>query len=105
MREIKFRVWDNVDYMSSPFDLQDVQEKKVQWTRDCVVMQYTGLKDRNGKEIYEGDIVSFTLTHDSTTCIEAKSKVEWYRHAWRLNRLWLFTEASSIEIIGNIYES
>ncbi len=53
----KFRVWDNVDYMSKPFDLQGLQNKTVQFTSDCVVMQYTGLKDKAGKEIYEGDMV------------------------------------------------
>lgn len=57
MREIKFRAWDNVDYMSTPFTLQDLQLKKVQFTADCQIMQYTGMKDVGGKEIYEGDVV------------------------------------------------
>lgn len=56
-RQIKFRVWDNVDYMSTPFTLQDLQSKKIEFTSDCPVMQFTGLKDRNGKEIWEGDVV------------------------------------------------
>ncbi|WP_339612100.1 hypothetical protein [uncultured Planktosalinus sp.] len=45
MREIKFRVWDNVDYMSNPFTLQDLQKGKIGFTDECKVMEYTGLKD------------------------------------------------------------
>ena len=56
-REIKFRAWDNVDFMSRQFTLQDVQERKIEFTLDCVVMQFTGLKDSKGVEIYEGDIL------------------------------------------------
>jgi len=43
--------------MSNPFTLKDTQEGKIQFTSDCKVMQFTGLFDKNGKEIYEGDIV------------------------------------------------
>lgn len=57
-REIKFRVWDKVDYMSSPFTLYDIQEKKIEFTKYCVVMQFTGLVDKNKNEIFEGDIVT-----------------------------------------------
>lgn len=57
-RELKFRVWDNVDYMSKPFTLQSMNNaERTEFTSDCVVMQYTGLRDRNGREIYEGDVV------------------------------------------------
>lgn len=55
-REIKFRVWDNVDYMSTPFVIDDLQIKKISFTGECQVMQFTGLKDENGKEIFEGDL-------------------------------------------------
>ncbi len=70
-REIKFRVWDNVDYMSKPFDLVDIQSKKTQFASDCKVMRYTGRKDNNHKDLYEGDYitnsnsVSFEIIWDS----------------------------------------
>jgi uncharacterized phage protein (TIGR01671 family) len=57
MREIKFRVWDNVDYMSSPFTLSDIVCKRIEFASSCPIMQYTGIKDKNNTEIYEGDIV------------------------------------------------
>lgn len=41
MREIKFKVWDNV--MSPPFTLQDIQSGKLQFAKDCPVLQFTGL--------------------------------------------------------------
>lgn len=56
MENIKFRVWDNVDYMSKPFTLLDVQRRLTQFTHDCHVMQYTGLQDKKGNDIYEDDI-------------------------------------------------
>jgi uncharacterized phage protein (TIGR01671 family) len=59
-REIKFRAWDNKDYMSSSFTLVSLQEGKTQYTSDCKVMQYSGLNDIKGKEIYEGDILYVT---------------------------------------------
>jgi len=60
MRTIKFRAWENyLKIMLPPIDLSQ-NPKYWEWNFDSddkILMQYTGLKDKNGKEIYEGDIV------------------------------------------------
>jgi len=60
MREIKFRAWDNVNKIMFPnvFDHPDfLLEDMMEQPKIFFIMQYTGLKDKNGKEVYEGDII------------------------------------------------
>lgn len=127
MREIKFRAWDKLNKMLVQVQdldliqlvdgeyfisagLEDVGEY-LRLSKEIVLMQYTGLKDKHSKEIYEGDILARRAGYNNPEIIR-KGTVEfvngkyenclYYPHK---QRRYLFDSASIYEVIGNIYEN
>ncbi|HBC4458937.1 YopX family protein [Enterococcus faecalis] len=80
---------------------------------ECVLMQSTGVKDKNGVEIFEGDIVSvrnhpFQKTESSVGIeIDGDYKVSWneYDLTWCAGNLLLARIKPYVTVIGNIYEN
>lgn len=110
-RVIKFRAWANASANGPKqmFEWEHYSDLISEWIangeRGAVVMQFTGLTDKNGKEIYEGDVVRYSIQGDEQT------------NPYHVENIWdLHVELShddayyrideySLEVIGNIYEN
>jgi len=111
MREIKFRAWrKDTKQMYDDVLFSNFKEEKEEYSLNgCIdmaqntffiLMQYTGLKDKNGKEIYEEDIVK-----DKERISEVFFEEGMFRHGNKTGSAAVTLRLKNLEIIGNIYEN
>ncbi|WP_242136673.1 YopX family protein [Bacillus cereus group sp. BfR-BA-01360] len=120
MREIKFRAWvlkdealDGLMENMMEYDVESFHDPLYEYKQgNIILMQYTGLKDKNGKEIYEGDIVS---RHEGGIHFQeeplAEHVVKWGNFGWLPFEIGegyqkcVYGEIYEFIVIGNIYEN
>lgn len=108
-REIKFRAWDKANNMMIDMHAMEYfarTETRAQTRFE--LMQFTGLLDKNGKEIYEGDIVNCEDTDTKFGKVYKKIKISFYNGEFGIGDELIhlgIKHLSMIEIIGNIYET
>ena len=126
-REIKFRAWDKENKKMDAVLIFMVAENKTYphsrgYIHNCqdweehglltnpVIMQYTGLKDKNGKEIYEGDVLHMQIkstVNNNNIIVEIyfQNGAFWFKGKFYSDCNWHFYNARDREVIGNIYEN
>jgi len=135
MREIKFRAWQKAPSLRRPIGMYKVTDivwydktpdgytgevffksyTSSEYLEDVDLMQFTGLLDKNGKEIYEGDIVKTTYHTNKLSYI---GTINWVNYGFGVKRFDTtngnniqvigaspLPQSTRIEVIGNIYEN
>ena len=106
MKELKFRAWDGKKMIEDVIPVSETSiiglfEYEHQVTEVEAVEQYTGLKDKNGKEIFEGDLVAYEKDNIASVRFEYGG---FYPFVEPYNDFGC-PSGKEVEVIGNIHES
>jgi uncharacterized phage protein (TIGR01671 family) len=117
-KPIKFRAWDkDNEEMRSVYELNVLKNGvsvrcwgNPKTLKNIELMQFTGLLDKNGSEIYEGDLLRIDMEKFGVS--DAVYKVIWEDDGWALKDLsddtlpaYIFHDKDRQEVIGNVYEN
>ena len=103
MRKIAFRVWlQNMMWEHGSFDLEIAIKDG-----GCELMQFTGLTDRNGKEIFEGDVISHKVHPNVRGEVYYEDGGFFFNHykEFKTSSLRDWHMGSAMEVLGNIYSN
>ena len=114
----KFRAWDKVVKEMAQVNALVLDEQVVKVTykngnvakddmKEYELMQSTGIKDKNGKEIFEGDIVlvldsPYTVFYDNE---RGSYRLKPHDDRWNVDYMSNFAHSGNFEVVGNIYEN
>ena len=117
-RDIKFRVWSEKNKKMLEIQKHSFKTgKSMPYGYNIAydfgeLMQYTGLKDENGKEIYEGDILSIKIYSRDKIIVQCKALVEFkdgcFGVIWGYDKSFLSLKSffnTKFEVVGNKYEN
>lgn len=106
MRDIKFRAWDGVEKtMEMPSGMVgDYIEGMICRCGDFNLMQYTGIKDINGTDVFEGDVLCL-YKYDVNAVVKWNDDIAGFVFYISDDEFLYADETRKLKIIGNIYET
>lgn len=117
-RELKFRAWNTLTKNMFQVELLGLSDKalspshllawvSIPFQPHIILMQFTGLKDKNGKEIYEEDIIKQNRQNCKVEWNESQAMFGFYEKTsmgktWRSN---CYDSLTDSEVVGNVHET
>lgn len=102
--QVKFRIWDGIhmNYEGMMIPIAGIQNEKL------VIHQFSGLKDKEGRDIYEGDVIQVLEGEHKNhiaTVIRSEEDFQLTLNFEELRTYFTVKHQDSIQVVGNVYEN